>query len=433
MMAVVIMLSPAHRAGAASPGQPVAAEAAPQKISLQALISEALANNPDIASYGFLVSARRHRIPQAKSLPDPMFTTGYQNEGWDRYSLGNRQMSQWMFAASQKFPYPGKLGLQGKIAAQDALSAGQSYEDLKLQIARQVKGLYYDLLLNYKDLDIINQRYGLFTELEKAALARYSAGLAPQEEVILTQTEKYTLMEKKQVITQKILADNAQLNSALGRTDTATPLGRPRETACLLNAATAAPLVNAAVSNSPRIKAQQRLLEKARAEVAFAQKQYYPDFTVAGEVDKKAGAYMDDWSLTTSINIPLYYKTKQREAVAEANRLLEKARADLDSVKLSVSSGVENYFSAAQSAGSLMQLYKEGLVPKTYQDFESALSGYTSGTVSALTAINRLKALLDYEFKYWQQFTERQKAIAGIEALTGRTSYITEGGANGNK
>ncbi|MDA8174766.1 MAG: TolC family protein [Nitrospiraceae bacterium] len=432
LLAAAVIISQAIGAAATGQAQPVPPESAPA-VRLQALVDEALANNPGVASSGLLVSARRHRIPQAKSLPDPMVSFGYQNEGWDRYSWGDRQMAQWMFGASQKFPFPGKLGLQGKIANEDALSAEQSYEDIKLQITRRVKDLYYDLLLNYKGLDIINQRYGLFTELERAALARYSAGLAPQEEVILAQTEKYTLLEKKQEITQKITADNAMLASVLGRSGTGVSIGRPEETVYFLNAATAAPLVNAAVSNSPRIKALQRMVDKAGAEVAFAKKQYYPDFTVAGQVDKKAGAYMDDWSLVTSVNIPLYYKTKQREAVEEAGSLLAKAKEDLQAGKLSISSDIENYFSVAGSSKNLMQLYKDGLVPKTYQDFESALSGYTAGTVSALTAINRLKALLDYEFKYWQQFTERQKAIAGIEALTGRTSYITEGGANGNQ
>ncbi len=410
-------------------GQKGHAEAgAPQPLELNDLINEAMAKNPQLAAYGFLVSAQRHRVPQVKSLPDPMVAVGYQNEGWDRYSYGDTIMSQWMFSASQTFPYPGKLGLKGQIAGKEAQYAGESYEDLRLKIARQVKDLYFDLLLYYKDLDIIRQRAGLYTQLEKAALARYSAGLAPQEEVILAQTEKYTLLEKKEKIEQKITATDAGLDSVLGR-PAGSPLGRPAETGYMLDASSAAPLVGAAISGSPRIKAQQKLVEGARAGVALARKQYYPDFTVTGGVDKKGGPYKDDWSLVTAVNVPLYYRTKQREGVLEAQALLRKAKADLEAGKLSIASDVEGFFSVAQSAGNLMDLYRKGLIPKTYQDFEAALSGYVAGNVTALTAINRLKSLLDYEFAYWQQYTGRQKAIAGIEALTGKTAYITEGPA----
>ena len=428
-----VVFSPAAGTATAANAAPVKAmvktfqkRAASPPLVLDGLINEALARNPQLAAYGFLVSAREHKVPQARSLPDPVFSFGYQNEGWDRYSWGERQMAQWMFAASQKFPYPGKLRLKGEIAEDDARSMGESYEDLRLRVARQVKDLYYDLLLYYKDLDIIGQRFDLFTQMEKAALARYSSGLAPQEEVILAQTEKYTLLEKKEEIRQKITAADAELISVLGR-PSGSRLGRPVETGYLLNASAAAPLVGAAISNSPQIRAGQRLIEEAGAGVRLAKKQYYPDFTVTGAVDKKAGAYMDDWSLVTAVNVPLYYKTKQRQGVMEAKALLEKAQADLEARKLLLSSDVEGFYSVAQSAGNLMDLYRKGLIPKTYQDFEAALAGYVAGNVPALTAIDRLKSLLNYEFDYWQQFTKRQKAIAGIEAITGRTPYITEG------
>ena len=66
-----------------------------------------------------------------------------------------------------------------------------------------------------------------------------------------------------------------------------------------------------------------------------------------------------------------------------------------------------------------MTLYKDGLIPKTYQDFELALAGYVTGKVEAVTAITRLKALLDFELLYWGQRMEREKAIARLEAITG--------------
>ncbi|MDA8091787.1 MAG: TolC family protein [Nitrospiraceae bacterium] len=426
----VIVLTPV--CGNASPGllqgQETGRELSEaQPMVLDDLINEALANNPQLAAYGFFVTARQDRIPQEKSLPDPVFSFGYQNEGWDRYSFGESLMSQWMFAASQTFPYPGKLGLKGEIARQDALSMRESYEDLRLRIALQVKELFFDLLLNYKELDIIAQRYSLFTELEKAALARYSSGLASQEEVILAQTEKYTLLETKEELRQKIFAARAKLNSLTGGVSSKNPFGRPAETGYLINSPSSGLLVGVAISNSPQIRMQQRLVGEAQAAVRLAEKQYYPDFTVRGEVDKKAGEFMDMWSLTTAVNVPLYYKTKQREGVREAKALLQKAQADLDAAKLSVSSDIESSFSLSQMAEHHMRLYKEGLIPKTYQDFEAALSGYVAGNVTAFTAIDRLKRLLDYEFKYWRQFVEKQKAIAGIEALTGKTIYITEG------
>jgi hypothetical protein len=80
----------------------------------------------------------------------------------------------------------------------------------------------------------------------------------------------------------------------------------------------------------------------------------------------------------------------------------------------------------AGSSEKLMRLYRDVMVPKTYQDFELALSGYTAGRIEAITVINRLKALLDFEFLYWEQFVTREKAIARLDAITGVGNSLSE-------
>jgi hypothetical protein len=72
-----------------------------------------------------------------------------------------------------------------------------------------------------------------------------------------------------------------------------------------------------------------------------------------------------------------------------------------------------------QTGTKLLSLYREGIAPKIRQDFQLALSGYATGKIEAITAISRLKALLDTELLYWVQYVEREKAIARLEALTG--------------
>jgi outer membrane protein TolC len=122
------------------------------------------------------------------------------------------------------------------------------------------------------------------------------------------------------------------------------------------------------------------------------------------------------------MNIPLYYKTRQRQAVLESEASLSGARYELEGTKLMIASSIRDNYSMMKSAESLMGLYKNGLVPKTNQDFELAIAGYSTGKVEAITVITRLKSLLDYELLYWGQFVEREKAIAKLEAITGVNS-----------
>ena len=76
-----------------------------EDLKLQDLIDEALEKNPELLAAESMVSVSAFRIPQAKSLPDPMFMFGYQNEGSKRYTYGKMPDAQWMFSVPRCFHF----------------------------------------------------------------------------------------------------------------------------------------------------------------------------------------------------------------------------------------------------------------------------------------------------------------------------------------
>lgn len=396
------------------------------ELKLKDLVEEALTKSPEIQASEARAAAARFRIPQAKSLPDPMFMFGYQNEGFNRYSYGETLMSQWMFSGSQMFPFPGKRGLRGDIASKDAENLGDMHALTRLKVVSKVRELYYDLFLAYKNIDLIKERLSLFSQIEDAAVARYSSGMGLQQEVLMAQTEKYMLLEKEEMLKQKIQSAEAMLNTTLGR-DVNAPLGRPVEPAYSPYGRTLDEMLMHAYEKSPEIRAKERIVAAAGLRVDLAHREYYPDFTITAEYDKKGGPFMDMWALTTTINIPLYYKTKQRQGVLEAEAMQLEARKELEATKLMMASNIRDNYSMIRTAERLMDLYKSGLIPKSYQDFESALSGYGTGKVDALTVISRLKSLIEFENLYWVQLAEREKAIARSESISGFSETWGEG------
>lgn len=382
------------------------------------LISEALKNNPELRMAEAKWKAAEFRISQAGSLPDPMFMIGYQNEGWERYTYGEMQDAMWMFSASQMFPFPGKLSLKKNMAEKDAEGVQASYDAMKQKIIAQLKEKYFDLVYQYKSKDVLEAQKILYAKIEEAAAARYATGMALQQEVLMAQTEKYMLIEKEQMLEQKIEADGAMLNAILGR-NIQSPLGRPEEPAKSSLRFSLDEYIKLVIEESPEIKIKRKMTEAAEYRTAMNQKEYYPDITLTGSVFKREKPFDDMWSLTTTFNIPLFFRSKQRKAVAEAKSMLVEARSDFESARLMMSSAVKDNYSMAKTAESLMELYREGLIPKARQGFESALSGYGTGKIELITLIKSLTSLLDYEIQYWNRFAEREKAVARLEALIG--------------
>lgn len=394
---------------------PVAAD----DLRLQDLIQEALQKSPEILASEARAQAARHRIPQAGSLPDPMFMFGYQNDGWERYTFGKSSDAQWMFSVSQMFPFPGKLSLKEEMAKQDAEGILIMRESVRLKTIAKIREFYIDLLLAYKNIDLIREKSVLFSRIEDAALARYSSGTGMQQEVLMAQTEKYMLLEKELMQKQKIQSLEAMLNTTIGR-DMNTPLGKPLEPTRTTTTLTIDELLGMAYEHSPEVRARQRMIAAAEAKVKMAEKEFYPDFTVnAGYTTRGGGQFTDMWSLQTTMNVPIFYRTKQKQALLEAQAMLEEAKRELEANRLMIASVIRDNYSMHKTAEKLMVIYKSGLIPKIYQDFESALAGYGTGRTEAITVISRLKSLIEIETLYWVQYAEYERAASRFETMAG--------------
>ena len=397
------------------------------ELQLQDLIDEALQASPEIQASRAKAAASGFRVPQTMSLPDPMVMAGYQNVVTNRFTFNEMSDSQFMFSASQQFFFPGKRALKGEAAAREEESLSASSQAVRLRTIATIKELYSDLFLAYQSMDLIQEKGVILRKLEDAALARYAAGGGMQQEVLMAQTEKYMLLEREEMLKQKIQTLEAVLNSTVGR-EQAAPLDRPVAPVFSPYSQALPELIGAAYENSPEVKAREKMVAALDAKVRVAEREYYPDITVTGNYGLKGQTFDDMWSLTTTVNVPLYYTTKQQPAIQEAKASLAEAKSELQAVRLRLSSAIRENYAVLQTSERLMELYRQGFNQKTQQDFQAALASYAVGKSDALTVISRIKTITDIETSYWGQLVEWEKAKARLEVLIGKTDPRMEEG-----
>jgi outer membrane protein TolC len=384
---------------------------------LDGLIDEALKNSPEIKASQARIEAARLRVPQAGSLPDPMLMTGYQNEGFGRYTYGEVSDSQWMFSASQQFLFPGKRRLKEEMAALDAQSLESLHDLLKLKTVARVKELYFDLFGAYKNIDLLKEKQELLTRMESLTLSRYSAGKAMQQDVLMAQTEKYMILEKEEMLRQKVRSLESMLCAAIGRSK-GTALPRPVELEYLPFPLEMNEAVDLAMHHSPELKSRQKMIDASNARLAMAQKEFYPDFALGATYFNRGGEFPDMWAATVTFNLPVFFQTKQKPAMMEARANIDLAAQELEATRLMIEAALGDNFSMLRASEKLIDIYQKGLLPKVRQDIEQAMTGYSTGRLEAVSVIARLKTLLDYESLYWGQRVEREKAIARLHAIT---------------
>jgi outer membrane protein TolC len=124
----------------------------------------------------------------------------------------------------------------------------------------------------------------------------------------------------------------------------------------------------------------------------------------------------------------VFYKNKQRQAVAEASENLASAEKMRDNRLNEVRFELKQLYLAAKAAERLMSLYSKGVAPQSSLALESSMSAYQVGKVDFLSLLANFTTLLNYETDYYRQLADYQTAIAQMESLTG--TEITGPAAN---
>jgi outer membrane protein, heavy metal efflux system len=382
------------------------------------LIASALQNSPEIKAAEAKAAAMAQKVSMEGSLMDPMLSLGYQNEGLKEYNYGESPDAQWMFSLAQTFPWPGKRTLQEDAATLDAEAEKASAEMVRREVILKVTQAYYDLVLNTKELDLIRARRPLIEQMEDIALKRYAAGTLSQDEVLMAQAEKYMLQEAYEMSMSRKESTEAMIRQAIGSADTA-PMGRPVEALPTVFAYTQDKLIEKANRESPEIRMREKLMLASAKRLERSRKEALPDVTVMGKYSSRGGRLEDMAELTFSVPLPLYYGSRQGAGISEASWMNAGAVRELEASRFKAASEIKDNLAMIHAADRIMQLYRQGLLPKSRQVIDAALASFSSGRLEASMALAKLKVPFDYELTAWQQQVLREKAIARIKALTG--------------
>lgn len=385
--------------------------------SLDALVDEALEKNPGVQAALHAVEAQRRRVPQAKTLPDPMVGVGWAGN-LTPFSVQQGDPSSYRgVSASQQLLYPGKLKLRGEIASKEADAAYWDYEAVRRRLTAAVKSAYYDYFFYDKAIEITQKDKDLLQKLASIAEARYRVGKGIQQDVLKAQTEISLLLQRLVVLEQQRKTAQVRLNTLLAR-DPETPLP---PAANIQQGSLNYPLeqlYRLGRENDPALHRQQQMIQRNEMAINLAQKDYYPDMNVAYLYQQRPGL-PDMNGFTFTVNVPVFYRTKQREEVRQATEEKISAERSKDDRQNEVNFELKQQYLAAKASDDLLRLYSQGVVPQASLALESSMSSYQVGNVDFLNVLGNFSTVLNYEIDYYRELANYQMALAQLETLVG--------------
>lgn len=387
---------------------------------LNDLLAEALRSNPEIVAAQKGYEASRQRPSQVSSLPDPMFSPGYNSSGrpWPGAGLGTEVTSNIGLMVSQEIPFPGKRKLAGDMAVKESEAEWQQYQQVQLSVVSRLKQAYYRRAYAFAAVDVLDRNLELLSKFLRITEARYSVGKAAQQDVFKAQTQISILQTKKVQLEREKRAREAEINSLVNRSP-GSPLPRPAGLRPMAVPAKLEELYAAARENSPMLRRDEKMIQRAEVAVNMARKEYYPDVTLNGGY-YNMGGMAPMYMFRADFKIPLYYFRKQRAAVTEQAQTLVQSRKTYEATNQGLHFRIQDDYLMSQTSEQLVRLYGQTVIPQASLALESSLSSYETGSVDFLTVFMNYITIVEYEMNYYEELQNFYLALARLEEMTAR-------------
>lgn len=401
---------------------------------LEALIAEALANNPNL-------EVAKARIVQARAMVDKNESALYPNVGLldavDRVRLSSHNLflgpisnsifTQEFFLASLSYTLDiwGKNMANLRLAISQEKASEAALQESRLSIAASVASTYNQLAYYYSLRDILKRTLAQREEIDKITKVRLRNGLDSKTQLYQSANAQATVRTKLVAVEGQILITKQQLGTLVG--------GGPDRGLTIKHPHLSIPKTSALPDNlpfnllgrRPDIVGARWQVEAACQGINFVKAQFYPN------INLKAGIGFISFALThldiranaeyigPAISLPLFDAGalraqlrnqfgKYEEAVANYNVTLSNALAD-----------VVNQITTIQSIEKQLKSRWEAYTAAK-QAYELANYQYRAGLTSQLVVLNTETNYLDEQQTRLELITNRRNLqIALTKALGG--------------
>jgi cobalt-zinc-cadmium efflux system outer membrane protein len=380
---------------------------------LDRIIDLALERNPTIAGAQSVIEQNEGRQTEAGAYPNPTISAQTANAAIRDPSNGIR-FYEYGVTVNQPVEWPGM-----RAARQDAATAGLTgatvgLDEAKLNLIAEVKGVFYDLLLAGRTVDLLQQNLEIVQEVARIVRARVRSGEGPQFEAVKADVE---VLKAKQEITK---AKNAvRVKQVALDTLTAGALG-PRfniqgDFRSLQARFSPEHIASRDLTHHPILKRQEKLVEQAEFTVDKERQGRVPNVTLFGGYAREVGreAVLAGVSLPT----PLWYRQQGHIAVALGTQ--RKEEAELIRIRNDLTRAINQHAREAETAQEQILVYEDGLLKEAQEALRIAQLSFQQGASSLLDVLDAQRVQRQIAVDYNQARFELSLALTRLERAVG--------------
>lgn len=410
---VITMMVAVATSGALVPSF-VQAKEEMRTFDLDRIIDLALERNPAIASARSVIEQNEGRRTEAGAYPNPTVGGVTASAAVRDPDTGTR-ITESGVSMHQPVEWPLMRAARQNAAEAGLVGATVGLEEVKLNLIAEVKGLFYELLLAERTVDLLQQNLEIVQEVARIVKARVRTGEGAQFEAVKADVEvlkaKQEVTRAKNVVRVKLVGLDTLTAGALGpRYKVQGDFRSLRDHLDPEQMAARDP------SQHPTLKRQGKVVEQAEFTVNKEKQARVPNVTVFGSYVREAGREATIGGL--SLPLPLWYR--QQGHIATALGTQRKEEAELIRARNDLVRALNQHAREAETAQDLILVYEEGLLKQAQEALRIAQLSFRQGASSLLEVLDAQRVqrqiTVDYNlarFELSLALTRFERALGG--------------------
>lgn len=389
-------------------------------VSLNYLIQEAAQNNPAIQAAEKRYLAFLNIPSQVSTLPDPMLSYTRWIENVET-RVGPQEN---VFMLTQRIPFPGKLGLKGEIANQDAEAAQYHLSAVRRDVIFKVKTTYFNLYKVDRSKQILDQYLDLLRDFAQVATTRYSTGQGIQAQVLKAHVEISNIIVKQLNFDKMRTGVVTRMNALLDQ-----PVNAPIGLVVVIDSCRIQlnenQLLQRALAQRQELLANQSMIRKAEFAKRLAKKNYYPDFNIQATyitIPKVNNSFSDSgkdpFGILVGINLPIWLGGR-KAGVNQAEENILAQNLSYENLMNHVQAEVADLIFQIKTLAEILDLYEQGLLTQAESSLQSAIAAYQTGKLDFLNLLDAERMLLQLRLAYTNEQANYCKQVAALERAVG--------------
>ena len=389
-----------------------------KKIDLKKAIEMALESNLTVRSSALSVQAQKALKGAAWDIPKTSL------EG--QYGQFNSNSKDNSFTLSQSFAFPTVYMNQSKLANANVRSSEWQLKTSQLEIATQVKQVYWQLSYLYSKQKLFIWQDSLFSGFLKAAELRLKTGATNRLEMITARSQSMELQNQLQQITADLMINHQKLQVLLN-TDSALSI----IDTSLLKADFTPTDHDLILTGNPSLGFVQQQVEVSRVERKLEKSKMLPDLSIGYYSQTIQGVQeingiprtFDKGDRFTGIQagiaIPLWFKPfTSKINAAKLKEQVTQTNAELYSKSLK--GNFRTLLGEYNKYNNSLAYYEKQAIPEADLIIEQSTLSYKAGQMDYLEYIQSLSRGLSIKQNYLDALNNYNQIIISIDLITGK-------------